>query len=106
MAELHNRRQPTGNDYRMYAPRIGIDLMQECDHAAVPSAVKTSVTCMISKGGDAHDLSIPCPGCDDRVDLRLWRSLNGEWYLRVRDRFAAGHVLLFRRQGNTWISDG
>jgi hypothetical protein len=78
--------------------------MNECDHAQVvagllPPAAETTHP-------QTSDLCLRCPRCSRMVDVRFWRPESGDWYLRLRDRFAAAHMSLLRYSGTTWVTDG
>ena len=105
MVELHSHRQPTQLEHLVYAPRLGIELMNECDHAAVPTLVKGAVTQTMAEGRDGRDLCVHCPTCCLPVDVRVWHALSGEWYLRLRERFAAARAWMFHYHGGAWITD-
>ena len=105
MVEVHNHPQPTQLEHLVYAPRLRIELMNECDHAAVPTIVKGAVTQTMAEGGEGSDLCVHCPACCQPVDVRVWHALSGEWYLRLRERFAAARAWMFHYRGGAWVTD-
>jgi hypothetical protein len=106
IAERRHGPDQVAGDHLAYAPRFGIELMNECDHAPIAAGIKPPVTRAIADVAKAGDLCVRCTRCSRTVDVRFWRPESGDWYLRLRDRFAAGHMSLFRFSSGTWVTDG
>lgn len=106
MTDLRRELEPVPADHQAYAPRFGIELMNLCDHVAVAAGIELPVTQAMADEADAGDLCVRCPRCSRAVDVRFWRPESGDWYLRLRDRFAAGHMSIFRYAAGMWVTDG
>jgi hypothetical protein len=81
----------------------GWELDRECAHREVIQTIAPSAR-TTSTGAHAENIKLTCQDCWQVLDLRLWRPEAGGWYLKLRERFAAGRRWTFRYEGQTWIA--
>ena len=78
--------------------------LQECQHVAILATVDVAVKQILPDEERAIKFQEFCPACSWVLDVRLWPPLNGGWYLRLQERFAAGRQWYYRREGDRWIA--
>lgn len=100
------RREPVSGNHLVYAPRFGIELMNECDHAVVTAELTPTTALATAADAEIPCSCVRCPRCSRTVTVRFWRPASGGWYLRLRDSFAAGRMSIFRYTGHGWATDG
>ncbi len=92
---------PSSTELRSLRP-AGWELDRECAHREVIQTIAPSLSPVT--GAHGENLKLTCQDCWQVLDIRLWRPEAGGWYLKLRERFAAGRRWTFRREGQTWIA--
>jgi hypothetical protein len=76
---------------------------QECLHLRSVQTVRPAAGATAGFGRSGR-LRVACPDCEQVLDIRCWPTEAGSWFLRLRERLAAGRELHFRYDGQHWVA--
>ncbi len=77
--------------------------IEECLHKRTLGTMTTTVQWITAASGRSAQFRVRCPDCERELDARCWRSEAGAWYLKLRERLAAGRKWHFRFLGDCWV---